>query len=228
MDVCWASIANDGTELLGIATIQSYFMAGTKVEDMPPPPPEVMEVLDDIGSGNFMEKENSMSTGRGIGFGVHFKVAAGIGKESGFIYAFLGLGAGADILLRDYGDARCKGSGQLGVNGWYASGQAYVYLQGRVGVRVKVLGKRKEFDIIYLSAAALMQAKLPNPSWFMAAVGVKYSILGGLVKGKASFKVEVGSQCELVSGKEIDIKVINDMQPGDLSKRHQCIWFRPR
>ncbi|MFL5743697.1 MAG: hypothetical protein ACJ751_03480 [Niastella sp.] len=206
-----------GLNMLGIATVQSYFMAGTKVEDMPPPPPEVTSVLD-IGSGNFMEKENSMSTGRGIGFGVHFKVSAGIGKDGGFIYAYLGVGAGADILLRDYGDARCKGSGQIGVNGWYASGQAYAYLQGRVGIRVKVLGKKKEFDIIYLTAAALMQAKLPNPSWFMGAVGVKYSILGGLVKGKASFKVEVGSQCELVSGKEIDIKIINDMQPGDLSK----------
>ena len=206
-----------GLNFFGIATIQSYFMAGTRVEDMPLPPPEVTSVLG-VGTGNFMEKENSMSTGRGIGFGVHFKVEAGIGKDKGFIYAFLGIGAGADILLRDYGDARCKGSGQIGVNGWYASGQAYAYLQGRVGVRVKVLGKKKEFDIIYLSAAALMQAKLPNPSWFMAAVGVQYSILGGLVKGKASFKVEVGSQCELISGKEIDIKIINDMQPGDLSK----------
>jgi hypothetical protein len=206
-----------GLNIAGIATVQSYFMAGTRVEDMPPPPPEVTSVLN-IGSGNFMEAENSMSTGRGIGFGAHFKVEAGIGKDGGFIYAYLGVGAGADILLRDYGEARCKGSGQIGINGWYASGQAYAYLQGRVGVRVKILGRKKEFDIVYLSAAALLQAKLPNPSWFMGAVGVKYSILGGLIKGKASFKVEVGSKCELISGKEIDIKIINDMQPGDLAK----------
>ena len=207
-----------GLTIAGLATVQSYFMAGTRVEDMPPPPPEVTSVLD-IGSGNFMEKENAMSTGRGIGFGMHFKVAVGIGKDKGFIYAYLGIGAGTDILLRDYGEARCKGSnGPIGINGWYASGQAYAYLQGRVGVRVKILGRKKEFDILYLSAAALLQAKLPNPAWFRGAVGVKYSILGGLVKGKAMLKMEVGSECEIVTGKEIDIKIINDMQPGDLSK----------
>jgi hypothetical protein len=206
-----------GLNIAGLATIQSYFMAGTRVEDMPLPPPEVTSVLD-IGDGNFMAMENAMSTGRGIGFGAHFKVSVGIGKDKGFIYAYLGVGAGADILLRDYGEARCKGSSDpIGINGWYASGQAYAYLQGRVGVRVKILGKKKEFDILYLAAAALLQAKLPNPAWMRGVIGVKYSILGGLVKGKASIKMEIGSQCEIVSGKEIDIKVINDIQPGDLS-----------
>lgn len=207
-----------GLTIAGLASVQSYFMAGTKVEDMPPPPREVTSALD-VGSGNFMEKENAMSTGRGIGFGAHFKVAVSIGKDKGLIYAFLGLGAGTDILLRDYGEARCKGSnGPIGINGWYASGQAYAYLQGRVGVRVKILGRKKEFDVLYLSAAALLQAKLPNPAWFRGAIGVEYSILGGLVKGKATMKFEVGSECEIVGGKEIDIKIINDLQPGDLAK----------
>lgn len=202
-----------GLNIANLAMTQSYFMAGTKVEDMPPPPPEVVNTLG-MSTGNFMEQENALSTGRGVAFGVHFKTAVGIGKDGGFLYAYLGLGAGADIMLRDYGDAHCKGSsGPIGINGWYASGQAYAYLQGRVGVRVKVLGKKREFDILYLSAAALLQAKLPNPAWFMGAVGVKYSILGGLVKGKAVIKVEAGSKCEVVGGKEIDIKIINDMQP---------------
>lgn len=206
-----------GLNVAGLATTQSYFMAGTKVEDMPPPPPEVTNTLGI--TDNFMAQENAMSTGRGVGFGMHFKVDVGFGKDGGFLYAFLGMGAGADILLRDYGEAHCKGdAGPIGINGWYASGQAYAYLQGRVGVRVKILGKKREFDILYLSAAALLQAKLPNPSWFRGAVGVKYSILGGLVKGKAVVKVEAGSKCEIVGGKEIDIKIINDMQPGDLSK----------
>jgi hypothetical protein len=206
-----------GLNVAGLATTQSYFMAGTKVEDMPMPPPEVADALGI--TDNFMAQENAMSTGRGVGFGMHFKVGVGIGKDGGFLYAFLGMGAGADILLRDYGEAHCKGSdGPIGINGWYASGQAYAYLQGRVGVRVKVLGKKREFDILYLSAAALLQAKLPNPAWFRGAVGVKYSILGGLVKGKAVVKVEVGSKCEIVGGKEIDIKIINDMQPGEAGK----------
>jgi len=206
-----------GLDIANLAIVKAYFMVGTKVENMPLPPPEVTGLLD-LGNGDFMEKENALSTGRGFGFGAHFRTDFGFGKDGGFLYAYLGVGAGADILLRDYGEARCKGgNGSIGVNGWYASGQAYAFLQGRVGVRVKVMGSKKEFDIINLAAAALLQAKLPNPSWFRGAVGVRYSILGGLVKGKATVKVELGSQCEVVSGKEIEVKIINDLRPDNTS-----------
>ncbi|ANE52822.1 hypothetical protein [Flavisolibacter tropicus] len=206
-----------GLDIANLAVVKGYFMVGTKVENMPLPPSEVTNLFD-FGNGDFMEKENALSTGRGFGFGAHFRTDFGFGKDGGFLYAYLGVGAGADILLRDYGEARCKGgNGPIGVNGWYASGQAYAFLQGRVGIRVKVMGSKKEFDIINLAAAALLQAKLPNPSWFRGAVGVRYSVLGGLVKGKVTVKVELGSQCEVISGKEIDVKVINDIRPDNAS-----------
>lgn len=201
-----------GLSVAGVAEVKSYFMMGSKVEDMPQVPSEVSEVFDDVNT-NFMAMENSISTGKGFGFGAHFKT--GFSFDYG-VYGEFAVGAGADILLRNYGEAKCKGSNSvIGFNGWYASGQAYAYLKGDVGIRVKVFGRKKGFSIAKLSAAVLVQAKLPNPAWFRGMVGVKYSVLGGMVKGKANIKVELGSECEIVGAKELNIEVISDIKPED-------------
>lgn len=201
-----------GLSIAGLAEVRSYFMMGSRVEDMPPLPSEVNEVFDDINT-NFMAMENTMSTGKGFGFGAHFKT--GFAFDYG-VYGEFAVGAGSDILLRNYGNATCKGSNSvIGFNGWYAAGQAYAYLKGDVGIRVKVFGKKKGFSIAKLTAAVLLQAKGPNPSWFRGMVGVKYSVLGGMVKGKANIKVELGSECDIVGAKEINVEVISEIKPDD-------------
>jgi hypothetical protein len=199
-----------GLNILGLAEVKTYFMMGTKVEDMPPLPQEVSEVFDDVNT-NFMAVENAMTSGSGFGFGVHFR--AGFKFDYG-VYGEFAIGAGSDILLRDYGDATCKGSNSIiGFNGWYASGQAYAFLKGDVGIRAKVLGKQRGFSIAKLSAAVLLQAKAPNPAWFRGMVGVKYAILGGMIKGTAKVKVELGTQCEISSAKELNVTIISDIKP---------------
>lgn len=201
-----------GLNILGLAEVKTYFMMGTKVEDMPPLPQEVSEVFDDVNT-DFMAMENAMMSGSGFGFGVHFR--AGFKFDYG-VYGEFAIGAGSDILLRDYGDAKCKGSNSIiGFNGWYASGQAYAFLKGDVGIRAKVLGKKRGFSIAQLSAAVLLQAKAPNPSWFRGMVGVKYAILGGMIKGTAKIKVELGTQCEIASAKELNVTIISDIKPDD-------------
>jgi hypothetical protein len=202
-----------GLNMAHIAQVKNYFQVGTKVEDMPPLPAEVGNILGENSLNSFMDKENALSTGRGFGFGAHFKISFGVGEKSGPVYAFFKAGAGVDVLLRDYGNARCKGSGELGINGWYASGQAYAFIEGRVGIRVKLFAKTREIDIAHLGAAVILQAKLPNPAWFRGVVGVKFSVLGGLIKGQKTVKFELGTQCELVSGKEINIQIIKDFLP---------------
>jgi hypothetical protein len=200
-----------GVELIKIAKAQTYFMAGTKIEDMPLPPSTVRSILGNIDL-DFMKKESAIQTGRGMGFGVRFDVGVGIGREKGFVYAFLDLGAGADITLRNYGDAECYGrDGVIGLDGWYASGQAYVYMQGKIGIRVK----KSEFDIMSVGMAALLQAKLPNPTWMHGSIAAKYKILGGLIKGKVNVDVTVGEECKIVgNGSELgDIDLIAEIQP---------------
>jgi len=200
-----------GVEVVGLITAQTYFMAGTKIEQMPLPPSEVSSIISNINL-DFMQGERGVATGRGFAFGVRFEASAGIGKDKGFVYAYLNAGAGADIMLQDYGEARCEGrSGPIGINGWYASGQGYAYLTGKIGIRVK----KSEFDIMNVAAALLVQAKMPNPAWFRGAIAARYSILGGLIRGKVNVIVVLGEECILVTnGDELgELQLIGDISP---------------
>ena len=202
-----------GAEVAGLLRTQTYFMAGTIIENMPLPPSEVASIISNIDL-DFMKDERGVASGRGIAFGIMFKASAGIGRDNGFVYAYFNAGAGADIMLQDYGDARCDGrSGPIGINGWYASGQGYAYLTGKIGIRVK----KSEFDIMNVAAALLVQAKMPNPSWFSGNIAARYSILGGLVKGKVNVSVVLGEECVLVTnGNELgDLMLIGDVSPSD-------------
>lgn len=203
-----------GLDIAHLAIARTYFMIGTKVENIPPPPPEVREVFNDIDEG-LMRDENALANGRGFAAGTHLRIGYDSKKEGNKLkpfYVTFTAGAGADVMLRDYGDAYCEGrSGPIGIEGWYASGQAYVFLNGSVGVKIS----KGNFDIVRLGAAALLQAKLPNPTWMRGRLGGRYSILGGLVKGKFNFKFTVGEECEIVnSGGELNnITVIADLKP---------------
>jgi hypothetical protein len=212
-----------GVDIASLAVAKTYFMIGTKIENIPPPPPEVREVFDDIEEG-LMRDEGSMAGGRGFALGAHFKV--GFDERFGPFYAAFAVGAGADVMLRDYGDAYCEGrTGRIGIDGWYASGQAYVFLKGKVGIRVR----GAKFDILSLGAAALLQAKLPNPAWMKGRLGGRYSILGGLVKGKFNIKFTVGEKCEIVNpGGELgNIQVIADLKP-DASATDVNVFTAPQ
>ncbi len=202
-----------GVKVIGLFETQSYFMAGTKIENMPLPPTEVASIIKNIDL-DFMKNESGFATGRGVAFGIRFKATAGIGKDKGFVYAYFNAGAGADIMLRNYGSVQCAGrSGPIGINGWYASGQGYAYLTGKIGVRVK----KTEFDIMSVAAALLLQAKMPNPTWFHGNIAARYSILGGLVKGKVNVAVTLGEECVLVTnGEELgEVKLIGDIRPSE-------------
>ncbi len=211
-------------EMAGLYQARTYFMIGTKVENLPLPPPQVREVFDKLDT-DFMRDENALSSGKGFAFGVRFDVS--ITPELGPFYAFLKVGAGADVMLRNYGDAQCRGrDGRLGMDGWYASGQAYVYLAGGVGIKVK----RKRFDIARVGAAALLQAKLPNPTWMQGGLAGSYSILGGLVKGKFSLTFTVGETCEIISGGTSDIddiEAISELKP-DQNAQDVSVFATPQ
>src|SRR5690606_27847899 len=105
------------------------------------------------GLGNIMSNESLRATGRGFAFGSSINIGT-MGRKYFisknhivYFYGDLSLGAGFDIMLQDYGGATCAGSGNaIGINGWYASGQAWAYLRAEVGVGVKIWGKRKEFS----------------------------------------------------------------------------------
>lgn len=203
-----------GLKILKLATAQTYFMVGTKIENLPPPPPEVRKIFGSIDR-SLMRDDLAAAGGKGFATGAHFKLGFDSKKKLRPFYIVIAVGAGADIMLRNYGNAQCAGrDGKVGIDGWYASGQAYVFLKGKVGVRVR----GRNFDIVSIGLAARLQAKLPNPTWLKGTLTGRYSVLGGLVSGKFNLKFTVGDECELINpGGEIDdIVVIADIKPDNL------------
>ena len=200
-----------GVDIASLSVAQSYFMAGNKMEDLPPPPPEMREVAGDRDM-SMVKDANALAGGRGFAMGSRFQMGYDSKNNLRPFYVVLTMGAGFDVLIRDFGDATCAGSdGQIGFHGWYASGQAFVYLKGKIGLQAH--GHR--FDILNLGLAALLQAKLPNPTWLKGELAVKYSVLGGFVSGTYHYKMVYGEQCEIVTpGSELgNITVISDVTP---------------
>ncbi|GAA4272488.1 hypothetical protein U6A24_09930 [Aquimarina gracilis] len=202
---------------LGILKLEtkSYFMAGDGLPGSPPPPAIVAEILGiDASELDYTRDLNALEAGKGLAFGAHLSVTTGDLRFLIF-YARFDAGIGFDIMIKDYGDARCKGSTeQIGLNGWYANGQSYAYLQGELGLNFKLFGAKKKIPIIKGGGAVILQARLPNPAWFQGYLGGHYNLLGGLIKGRFRFKIELGEKCEIVGGSVLDgIVVIGDMTP---------------
>ncbi|HTJ51833.1 MAG TPA: hypothetical protein VL443_20375 [Cyclobacteriaceae bacterium] len=205
---------------LGIAGVSietgSYLMLGSRIPGSPPPPKQVADILGvDMAELDYMRDLNALGDGRGFAFGASLKVATG-DMTFLILYANFEAGIGFDIMLKDYQDMQCKGrSGKLGIDGWYANGQSYVYLQGELGVKVNLWFLKTKIPIIKGAAAALMQAQLPNPVFIKGYLGVQFDLLGGLVKGKCRFKMTIGEKCELVvpGSSPIEMKMISDLTP---------------
>ncbi len=205
---------------LGFIAIQntSYFMIGTVVDPMPAPPDKVLEILDiEYESNRDLE---DMYTGKGFAFGSEFSISTGDLQVLMF-YASFDVGMGFDVNLGNYGDAYCVETGdKLGINGWYAQGQAYAFIEGAIGIRVNVFGAKINAEILSIGAATLLETKLPNPFWMSGTVGGYYSILGGKIKGNCSFGFEVGSQCtvqvvEEESSVVESLDVISELTPSN-------------
>jgi len=195
----------------------SYFMAGSVMPDAPAPPQQVADILHtDLRSLDYMRYLNALSDGRGIAFGSSISMDTGDLRFLLF-YARLQAGMGFDVMMKDYGNAYCEGENErIGLDGWYVNGQAYAYLQGDFGIKVNLFHKSKKISILKGGAAALMQAKLPNPSWFKGTVGIDYRVLGGLIKGHVKFEVKLGNECKIVNETEdlpIDMELIGGLTP---------------
>jgi hypothetical protein len=201
-----------GLEMMGVFKTESYLLAGTQIPSMPQLPSAVQDI---IGELNFMREENLLKGGGGFAFGSRLDLSI---PEIKFLmfYGKFDVGAGFDIMLKNYGSGvHCEGkTSALGINGWYASGQAYAYIAGKIGVKVRLRFYKGNFDILAIQAAVALQAKLPNPTWMQGTVGGNYSVLGGLVRGSCRFQLTIGEQCNIVGTKPmVDMQIISQITP---------------
>jgi len=203
-----------GLQIVGLFKINSYFCMGTEIPDIPRPDFDISAIIGRDVYG--MADDLSGKKGEGFVFGSSATFSTGDMSFLAF-YASFNAGLGFDAMLKNYGTAiRCNGSNgsPLGINGWYAQGQAYAYLQGKIGIKVDLVAVKGSFEILQFSAAALLQAKLPNPTWLKGNAGGNYSILNGLVKGHCDFEFEVGTKCELYDTNPLaGVKIIAESTP---------------
>lgn len=195
----------------------TYLMTGSRIPAMPSPPQEVADILhEDLSRLALGRNMDALGLAKGFALGTDFRVSTG-DLTFLMLYANFSAGLGFDIMLKDYGEAECKGrSGAVGMNGWFAQGQAYAYLQGELGVKINLWFLKTKFPIIKGGAAALMQAMFPNPGYFKGYLGVNVNVLG-LIKGNIRFKLAIGEECDLVipGSSPIEMAMINDVSPVD-------------
>ena len=223
----WYIHAGTPTDRLGIkiavgsveVEAGGYFMLGDDIPGSPPPPDIVAELLGvDVATLDYMRNENSLASGKGFAFGADFSIKTG-NLSFLMFYANFQAGFGFDIMIKDYGEAACKGSGQIGIDGWYANGQSYAYMQGELGINIKLFFVRKKISIIKGGGAVLLQAKLPNPLWIRGYMAGHFDILGGAIRGSFRFKLEFGKQCEFTTDSPLQgLKAIADITPAEGTK----------
>lgn len=200
------------------AAIDLYFMTGTILPDPALPPANVIRILDLKGDELLFGRNfnSQLARGTGYAFGASFKM--GKSFDWGIVYASVEAGVGFDLMLKDFGDAHCRGrSGPIGMDGWYATGQLYAYLQGEIGVQIRVFGMRLRAPILRAGLAVLAQGQLPNPWYVKGYAGVRVDVLGFTVK--ARLKVTLGDECEIIGKSGMrDVQIISDIMPENNEK----------
>ncbi|MDR2448868.1 MAG: hypothetical protein LBD52_02790 [Prevotellaceae bacterium] len=202
-----------GVKVLGLADLGGYFMVGNDIPGLPLPPEKVLKNL----SRDKQEKLQRTSSdklmfGKGIAFGAGLEVDFNATLPP--FYAHIGAGVGSEFLLVDIGGRTCANyAGKPGINGWYASVQAWAYVEADIGIGVRIFGRSRNFSILDISVGALLQGSGPNPMYFAGAVGGRFRVLGGLISGNCSFDFEIGEQCILSAGSPFGEDVIAELTP---------------
>jgi hypothetical protein len=211
--------------------VTAYLCAGSVLPDFPSPPREVLDILG-LGEYNITSRDDpSFANAAGLIFGS--SLAISMPELTFFIfYASFQAGIGFDVMLRNYGvDARCANNMDsnepIGINGWYATGQLYAYIQGAIGISINFFGLKGRWEILALGAAAILQARLPNPFWMRGIVGGYFRILGGLISGKCEFQFEAGQECEILPGGRQEILLIQGLDPTE-DIEDASVFVKPR
>jgi hypothetical protein len=187
--------------LAGLFDINTYFMIGTIIDPVPAPPSYVTNLVGGGSIGNI--DLAAIGNGNGFATGVQFgtTMLGEFPKNTqwrGFISLFVG--GGFDLMMVNVNGSTCQGSTEpVGVNGYYCFGQVYAYLDGSFGARKYNGGNemQNEYQLGNLQVAALLQGKLPKPTFVYGALGIQASILG-IINFEFNADVEFGTDCQLV------------------------------
>lgn len=186
------------------AESKAYFTIGTDVPPMKPLPPEVQEIAYKVN-----KNQSFRQSGAGFVFGASINIEAAVSAGS-FVSANATAKAGFDLALLKYNNLKCFGSNDLvGIDGWYATGQVYAFVEGQV----KIFG----VNVLQAGVAAVLQARLPDPFFAQATVGVRVKV-GFFPAVNKSVAIRLGDDCQLYSDDvtdQVGVDVIPFVLPND-------------
>ncbi|MCB0668433.1 MAG: hypothetical protein KDC80_21560, partial [Saprospiraceae bacterium] len=178
-----------------------YLDIGTEVPSFPDLPANLRSLLPQIRTN-----EDLRQSGAGFAFGADLMVDVNVGII-GIVQATLEAGVGFDVMLKKYNNLYC-GPEPAGINGWYASGQMWAYINGEL----KVFG----LPIFQTGLATVLQARMPNPFWAQASVAVRIRL--GFVKFEQNMSIELGDNCDLNNddfNNPLGMSIVSYFSPAD-------------
>lgn len=200
---------------VGDARINAYFMAGKEVKPAEPLPSEITNILGNLNA-DAMRQLNEMAAGNAFAFGSRLFIQIGSegGEKNVSIYASLRAVIGFDINVTNYGkNSYCEGfSGPPGINGWFANGQLFAFLQGKVGASFKTKAISGKVDLMTLTTAAQLYCQGPNPFFSNGTVYVQVNI-AGIINTKMKLNFAVGEPCDLQKTSYTDTNIILETNP---------------
>ena len=193
--------------------VDAYVMMGTNLPNMVP-----LREIHPAFSG-FPDVSRNQGSSFGYAFGV--KLASSGKAKAGPLSLEWDVVAGADASIRRYSNVTCSNTGrEIGMNGWYVKGRAYLHVHAAMKLHVKInLGLtsiNKKVSVASLSATAALVAELPNPTYVGGKIKVRASALGFSVTKSVS--IEIGEKCvssdlDDPAAAVASIKVIEDTWP---------------
>ena len=202
------------------------------VDPMPPIPNYILGII----NNNNRKGENGSITNSatdfnnlgspdikgGLAFGANFSTHL----DASFLIFYLNAQfmAGFDLGFYELtADAKCiNEQGQImqkGVNGFYATGQAYLGASIDVGIDIDLFFFSGKISIVSAGAAAYVKFGGPEPTYASGALGGQFSVLGGLISGSFAVKFYWGQKCYVPTDESIDL--ISEVNPsGEFDKKN--------
>jgi hypothetical protein len=201
-------------DVVGLFQFNAYIMTGKNLPGMPPPPPHIINVLQQAGIQYNPDRIGiNPDIGDGFAIGAAFKATLDLPVPP--LRFYLALTFGFDFSLRKT-TARCRDTGEsIGFSdGWYANGQIYAHLQGKISLYINLYFFSAEAVIFNSQMATVLRGGFPNPSWVTGVAAGSYELFGGKIKGRWSTEFEFGNVCPLENGSPFEaVQIIADISP---------------
>ena len=215
--------------------VNAYFCIGNEMpvgpngNVLPPIPDEVQKFLDGEDVSGASQKLSSkaqqlreeqlnkmINTAKG---GLMFGAAAGASIGANMLIAYFDatVMGGFDIaLVKLAGATKCSNNGKTmrGINGYYATGQAYIMLKGDIGLMIDLWLFQGKISLVEAGVGALLQVGFAHPTWFYGKMRAKCSLFGGMIKFNQAIEIEAGDVCVPYYANPLaDIEIFGDVYP---------------